>query len=99
MEFVVEEGRTASVDDYGILRSWLIRLRPEWESQSYEESDEKRMNTTMNRDTTSSEGSVHPTLTDAEREAISLAYTRLTSDANYQSIAATLKALLERVRK
>jgi hypothetical protein len=49
LEFVVEEGRTASVDDYGILRSWLIRLRPEWESQSYEESDEKRANTTTHR--------------------------------------------------
>jgi hypothetical protein len=48
LEFVVEEGRTASVDDYGILRSWLIRLRPEWESQSYAESNEKRMNTHMN---------------------------------------------------
>ena len=59
LEFVVEEGRTASVDDYGILRSWLIRLRPEWESQSYEESDDKRANTTMDRDTTPSEGSVH----------------------------------------
>jgi hypothetical protein len=33
LEFVVEEGRTASVDDYGILRSWLIRLRPEWEAK------------------------------------------------------------------
>lgn len=58
LEFVVEEGRTASVDDYGILRSWLIRLRPEWENQSYEESDEKRTNATMNRDATPAEGSV-----------------------------------------
>ncbi len=58
LEFVVEEGRTASVDDYGILRSWLIRLRPEWESQSYEESNEKRANTTMNRDATPGEGGV-----------------------------------------
>ena len=33
---------------------------------------------------------------DAEREAISLAYSRLTAVANYESIAATLKALLER---
>jgi hypothetical protein len=49
LEFVVEEGRTASVDDYGILRSWLIRLRPEWESQSYEESNEKRTNINTNR--------------------------------------------------
>jgi len=56
LEFVVEEGRTASIDDYGILRSWLVRLRPEWESQSYEESDEKRVNTTTNRDTTPTVG-------------------------------------------
>lgn len=46
LEFVVEEGR---IGNYGILRSWLIRLRPEWESQSYEESDEKRVNTTTER--------------------------------------------------
>jgi hypothetical protein len=72
LEFVVEEGRTASVDDYGILRSWLIRLRPEWENQSYEESDEKRTNTTMSRDATPGEGSVQGegTFTDEEREAI-----------------------------
>ena len=38
-------------------------------------------------------------LTDEEREAISLAYSRLTADANYGEVAATLKALLERVRK
>lgn len=37
LEFVVEEGR---IGNYGILRSWLIRLRPEWESQSYEKSEE-----------------------------------------------------------
>ena len=49
LEYVVEEGRTASIDDYGILRSWLIRLRPEWESQSYEESNENRTNTTTHR--------------------------------------------------
>jgi hypothetical protein len=58
LEFVVEEGRTASVDDYGILRSWLIRLRPEWESQSHEEGKEKPMNATMDRDTTPGECSV-----------------------------------------
>jgi hypothetical protein len=58
LEYVVEEGRIACMDDYGILRSWLIRLRPEWESQSYEESDEKRTNTTMSRDDTPGEGSV-----------------------------------------
>ena len=39
-----------------------------------------------------------PALTDEEREAISLAYGRLTADANYKSIAATLKALLERLK-
>ena len=30
LEYVVEEGRIASMDDYGILRSLLVRLRPEW---------------------------------------------------------------------
>jgi hypothetical protein len=69
LEFVVEEGRTASVDDYGILRSWLIRLRPEWESQSHAESDEKRTNTTMSRDATPGESSVQGegTFTNEER--------------------------------
>jgi hypothetical protein len=42
---------------------------------SYEKSDEKRMNATMNRDTTPGDGSVQNggTITDAEREAIEFA--------------------------
>ena len=32
LEYVVEEGRIASMDDYGILRSLLVRVRPEWEN-------------------------------------------------------------------
>ena len=32
LEYVVEEGRIASMDDYGILRSLLVRLRPECEN-------------------------------------------------------------------
>jgi hypothetical protein len=36
------------------------------------------------------------TLTDAEREAIEMAYSRLTSDANYEAVAATLRGLLSR---
>jgi hypothetical protein len=144
LEYVVEEGRIASMDDYGILRSLLVRVRPEWENQSYKESDEKRTNTTMNRDTTPGDGSVQGEGTvgmadiaygaaenlqgvcttfdqwsretagvmyrlarhiellesqvpsDAEREAISMAYSRLTADAKYEEVAATLKALLER---
>ena len=43
LEYVVGEGRIASMDDYGILRSLLVRVRPEWESQSYKKSDEKRV--------------------------------------------------------
>jgi hypothetical protein len=34
LEYVVEEGRVASMDDYGILRSLLVRVRPEWEAAS-----------------------------------------------------------------
>jgi hypothetical protein len=96
LEFVVEEGRTASIDDYGILRSWLIRLRPEWESQSYEESNEKRMNTTTNRDATPGEVSVQGegTLTDAEREAIAFAAEHFGA---FKNQAATLRWLLERL--
>jgi hypothetical protein len=33
LEYVVEEGRIASMDDYGILRSLLVRVRPEWEER------------------------------------------------------------------
>ena len=32
LEYVVEEGRIACHEDYGILRSLLVRLRPEWEN-------------------------------------------------------------------
>jgi hypothetical protein len=95
LEYVVEEGRIASMDDYGILRSLLVRVRPEWESQSYEESDEKRTNTAMDRDTTPSNGSVQErcTLTDDEREAILTAADLLIGSRP----GATLRKLLERL--
>ena len=32
LEYVVVEGRIACMADYGILRSLLVRLRPEWET-------------------------------------------------------------------
>lgn len=32
LEYVVVEGRIACMGDYGILRSLLIKLRPEWET-------------------------------------------------------------------
>jgi hypothetical protein len=38
-----------------------------------------------------------PTLTDEEREAVELAYSRLTADTHYASVAATLRGLLERL--
>lgn len=37
IEYVVEEGRIASMNDYGILRSLLVRVRPEWETVKSEE--------------------------------------------------------------
>ena len=37
------------------------------------------------------------TLTDEEREAVGLAYSRLTTDARYAAVAATLRRLLERL--
>jgi hypothetical protein len=37
-------------------------------------------------------------LTDAEREAVALAYSRLTADTHYASVAATLRGLLERLK-
>ena len=36
-------------------------------------------------------------LTDAEREAVALAYSRLTADTHYASVAAMLRSLLERL--
>ena len=33
LEYVVVEGRIACPEDYGILRSLLVRLRPEWETK------------------------------------------------------------------
>lgn len=33
LEYVVVEGRIASMDDYGILRSLLVRVRSEWEAR------------------------------------------------------------------
>ena len=32
LEYVVVEGRIACMGDYGILRSLLVKLRPEWET-------------------------------------------------------------------
>ncbi len=32
LEYVVVEGRIACMEDYGILRSLLVKLRPEWET-------------------------------------------------------------------
>jgi len=96
LEFVVEEGRTASVDDYGILRSWLIRLRPEWESQSYEESNEKRANANTNRDTTPGEGSVQGecAVSHEERAAILAAADLMIGSRP----GATLRSLLTRLK-
>jgi len=98
LEFVVEEGRTASVDDYGILRSWLIRLRPEWESQSCEESDEKRTNTTMNRDATSGEGSVRGEGTAGERLVERVLITQAMLDDN-EKLQAENDQLREAIRR
>jgi hypothetical protein len=96
IECVVEDGRIASMSVYGVMRSLLVRLRPEWESQSYEEGDEKRMNTNTNRDATHSEGSVQGegTFTDEEREAIAFGIACVTTDKH----AATLRRLLERLK-
>jgi hypothetical protein len=97
LEYVVEEGRIASMDDYGILRSWLIRLRPEWEHQSYAESSEKRTNTNTDRDTTPREGSVQGegTLTGEERDALEFA---VETGRVATHDTAILRTLLERMK-
>jgi hypothetical protein len=96
IECVVEDGRIASMSVYGVMRSLLVRLRPEWESESYEESDEKRVNTTMNRDATPSDGSVQDegTLTKKERKAVAFAAEHFGA---FKNQAATLRSLLERL--
>jgi hypothetical protein len=38
-----------------------------------------------------------PTLTDEEREAIEMAYSRLTAIPHYEAVSATLRRLLERL--
>jgi hypothetical protein len=38
-----------------------------------------------------------PTLTDEEREAIGMAYSRLTAIPHYEAVSATLRRLLERL--
>jgi hypothetical protein len=42
LEYVVEEGRIACMDDYGILRSLLVRVRPEWEATPKPEPPPRR---------------------------------------------------------
>jgi len=100
LEYVVEEGRIACMDDYGILRSLLVRVRPEWESQSYKESNEKRMNTTMNRDTTPSEGSVQGegTETLGQRLVERLSITQEMLDDN-EKLRAEIDQLREAIRR
>jgi hypothetical protein len=97
IECVVEDGRIASMSIYGVMRSLLVRLRPEWESESYEKSDEKRTNTNTNRDTTPREGSVQGegTLTAEEREAIEIAIDSTT--VCIPPIKSRLRTLLERL--
>ena len=87
LEFVVEEGRIASMDDYGILRSWLCRLRPAWESTPSEAS-------------TPGEGTRQAgcTLTDAERfvlREVCAAYADR-DEVKANEIAAVIARLLER---
>jgi hypothetical protein len=42
LEYVVEEGRIACMDDYGILRSLLVRVRPEWEAVAKSDTDSQQ---------------------------------------------------------
>jgi hypothetical protein len=86
LEFVVEEGRIACNEDYGILRAWLCRLRTAWESTPDEPS-------------TPSEGTRQAgcTLTDAEREAVEVAAEAYSSDHG-ERFAAILRGLLERTK-
>jgi len=85
IECVVEDGRIASMSVYGVMRSLLVRLRPELESQSYEESDEKHTNTDADRDAT---------LTKKERKAVAFAAEHFGA---FKNQAATLRKLLERL--
>jgi hypothetical protein len=72
----------------------------ERESQSYKESNEKRMKTNTNRDTTPGQGSVQGegTLTNEERQAVEYfaAFHASPREGDAKS-AATLRGLLERL--
>jgi hypothetical protein len=95
LEYVVEEGRIACHEDYGVLRSWLCRLRPAWKSIHSEEA-------------TPGECTSHGgcTLTDAEREAIERGIDSLLGVEDMSAGAGTaddaaaclLRSLLERLK-
>jgi hypothetical protein len=89
LEFVVEEGRIACHQDYGILRSWLCVLRPAWESTPSEPS-------------TPSEGTRQAgcTLTDAERFVLREVMDIYADEDDVASneIAAVIDGLLERTK-
>jgi len=42
LEYVLVDGRIASMDDYGVLRSLLARVRPEWEATPKPEPPPRR---------------------------------------------------------
>ena len=89
LEYVVEEGRIACKEDYGILRSWLCRLRPAWESTPGEPS-------------TPGEGTRQAgcTLTDAERFVLREVRDIYADedDVKCNEIAAVLDGLLKRTK-
>jgi hypothetical protein len=89
LEYVVEEGRIACKEDYGILRSWLCRLRPAWESTPSEPS-------------TPGEGTSQAgcTLTDAERFVLREVMDIYAGEDDVASneIAAVIDRLLERTK-
>lgn len=73
----------ASMSVYGVMRSLLVRLRPEWESQPYAKGDEKRTDA----------NTIRGTLTDEERAALHwFAHYGLPENR-----AATLRSLLSRL--
>jgi hypothetical protein len=87
LEFVVEEGRIANIEDYGILRSWLCRLRPAWESTPSEPSKPGE-GTTL----------TPLALTEPEHSAVWLAANRAEKMQLHED-AAVLRGLLERTQK
>jgi hypothetical protein len=105
LEYVVEEGRIACMDDYGILRSLLVRVRPEWETAdslspfAKPENDSPQPDATPKTHATPGDGSVQGEGTVGERlvERFSITHTMLDDNEKLRAEIATLREAVRRL--